>query len=743
MVEGQDFEMYFRNLILSKHPQDYVFSVNTPLNGLNSGQKWACTPSANNIGEFPLSVTVKSNGGQVLASASTTVRISPVTAPPDMSARRLLLFGHSFYDQGYLPKYVYDHTHQPGNPPISFHGKRASWASELARHEGYGGRPADWFFLNAASPIRYNGKVNLRQYFDDVMGPGGRPDWIVFHLDINEFCGFSSLPGTTLPGIDDFITDYWDQYRLIDSIRVAAPNTKIAICLSPMPNARESTFELTFGGNPVLDNRWRWQKIISRLLFKNMERYGNREAENIFLLPEHLDLDDFADYGPINAIHPDPPDNNINTHCGYMEIAKSIYAWIRWAEFHPDASTPVLSAYFRDADGDGYGNSAETQLAANTPVGYTAQPGDCDDNNPAIHPGAVEICTNHLDDDCDGAIDEDFVAPVANCQSTVQLPLGANGAATLSVSQVNQGSFDACSALTLSLSRSQFACADLGQQTVRLNVLDAAGNANFCETKVQVVDLLPPVVECPDISLDLGPAGQVEALLTELGLLAIDNCGPATWQTSANLHFTCQQANTTVAIPLIAQDNSGNATPCTLDILVTDTTDTDADGVSNCLDACPTDPASATLLQFFPDADLDGFGSSSGDAIFACLQPPGTARNSLDCDDNNPNIHPGAVERCTNHVDDDCDGQIDEDFTAPVAGCRSMVQLSLDINGSAILNTAQVNLGSSDACSALTLSLSRSQFSCADLGQHIVTLLVQDAAGNSSACTTTVQVTGK
>ena len=184
MVEGQDFEMYFRNLILSKHPQDYVFSVNTPLNGLNSGQKWACTPSANNIGEFPLSVTVKSNDGQVLGSASTMVRISPVTAPPDMSARRLLLFGHSFYDQGYLPKYVYDHTHQPGNPPISFHGKRASWASELARHEGYGGRPADWFFLNAASPIRYNGKVNLRQYFDDVMGQGGRPDWIVFHLDI-------------------------------------------------------------------------------------------------------------------------------------------------------------------------------------------------------------------------------------------------------------------------------------------------------------------------------------------------------------------------------------------------------------------------------------------------------------------------------------------------------------------------------------------------------------------------------
>lgn len=62
----------------------------------------------------------------------------------------------------------------------------------------------------------------------------------------------------------------------------------------------------------------------------------------------------------------------------------------------------VTTTYFVDADGDGFGTSAEPSLeACARPDGYRDDGTDCDDSAPFVHPGAYDRCDAPMvDDDC-------------------------------------------------------------------------------------------------------------------------------------------------------------------------------------------------------------------------------------------------------------------------------------------------------------------------------------------------------
>lgn len=66
----------------------------------------------------------------------------------------------------------------------------------------------------------------------------------------------------------------------------------------------------------------------------------------------------------------------------------------------------VKETFYRDDDGDSYGNPDAPVQACTAPDGAVSDPTDCDDEDDAVHPGAIDIC-NRIDDDCDGTVDED------------------------------------------------------------------------------------------------------------------------------------------------------------------------------------------------------------------------------------------------------------------------------------------------------------------------------------------------
>ena len=68
----------------------------------------------------------------------------------------------------------------------------------------------------------------------------------------------------------------------------------------------------------------------------------------------------------------------------------------------------LLTTFYRDADGDGFGNANELASACAMPEGYVTGHGDCNDADAAIHPGASEVCDLlGVDEDCNGDVNED------------------------------------------------------------------------------------------------------------------------------------------------------------------------------------------------------------------------------------------------------------------------------------------------------------------------------------------------
>jgi len=64
----------------------------------------------------------------------------------------------------------------------------------------------------------------------------------------------------------------------------------------------------------------------------------------------------------------------------------------------------VATTFFADSDGDGYGDPGSPLLACFLPGGASPNALDCDDGQPAVHPGGIEICDG-LDNDCDSSAD--------------------------------------------------------------------------------------------------------------------------------------------------------------------------------------------------------------------------------------------------------------------------------------------------------------------------------------------------
>lgn len=285
----------------------------------------------------------------------------------------------------------------------------------------------------------------------------------------------------------------------------------------------------------------------------------------------------------------------------------------------PDGSRSDIGAYggpaadpalHVDADGDG--------------VSFLQ---DCDDTESAAYPGAIEICDG-VDNDCNGLIDgadqdisdEDTFYP--DCDGDGQGD--AVGAEVACFAPAG-----GCGTWASEAHLGALASADCNDQDpltfFGADELCAAGDQD-CDgdDDLGAVDATPFYVD-----EDLDGFGSEESVAV------CGASGPPSGYTSTP--GDCSDENSTF--------HPGAADSC-------------GDGLDQ--DCNLVDGDDASLRDWYPDADGDGYGDGRAAPVSDCHEVlPGFSTDTTDCNDLAADVHPGAVETC-NGIDDDCSSAIDD-----------------------------------------------------------------------------------
>ncbi|MCB9797200.1 MAG: hypothetical protein H6741_31315 [Alphaproteobacteria bacterium] len=297
-----------------------------------------------------------------------------------------------------------------------------------------------------------------------------------------------------------------------------------------------------------------------------------------------------------------------------------------------DVGAVDASTWYQDADSDGYGDVDLSTEACEAPTGYVADSTDCDDGDASANPGATELCDS-VDNDCDGATDEDDAADAG----TWYLDFDGDGYGGSAYSQVS------CEAPS-------------GYVADNTDCDDTESLANPGATEV-----------CDGLDNDCdGASDEADAADATTWYLDFDSDG---YGGSTYSQVSCSAPNGYVADNTDCDDGEAASNPGETEVC--DSIDNDCDG-----DTDEDDAADATAWS--PDSDGDGYGALSGGQT-SCEAPTGYVADATDCDDSDAAVNPAATELCDG-LDNDCDGTVDpggqlmgDGALCPAASCDDLL----------------------------------------------------------------------
>jgi hypothetical protein len=321
----------------------------------------------------------------------------------------------------------------------------------------------------------------------------------------------------------------------------------------------------------------------------------------------------------------------------------------------------------------------------------------------------------------------DETPPEAVCQDII-ISTDATGNATISPSDLDNGSTDACtSSLGFTVDMATFDCADT-EVMVTLTVTDDSDNQSTCMATVTVQDQVAPAAVCQDVAVQLDASGNGSFMPQQADDGSADNCSDNLTFEASQISFDCADLGD-VPITLFVNDGSphSGSGSCMATVTVQDLIPPQA--------VCT--PATVSLDEN-GQGTLPTFAIDGGSTDNCSTLQIAASNNNFDCADLGAQDITLTVTDGSNNTDNCTTSVTVVDELPPEALCQDLIPLTLDINGQAALEAEDVDDGSFDNCGITLRYLDRTTFSCEDGSSQSVLLTVEDESANSATCWTTV-----
>ncbi len=356
---------------------------------------------------------------------------------------------------------------------------------------------------------------------------------------------------------------------------------------------------------------------------------------------------------------------------------------------------------------------------------------------------------------------EDTIKPVLEVKN-ITVQLDSSGNASVTAKDLVTSTSDNCSVAdtTISIVTGEksaaisvpapvsdtlfFSCSDTGENKEEIKLTDNSGNTTINTVTVTVEDIIKPVLEVKNITVQLDSSGNASVTAKGLVTSTSDNCSVAdttisivTGEKSAaisvpapvsdTLFFSCSDTGEN-KVEIKLTDNSGNTTINTVTVTVEDTIKPVLEVKNITVQLDSSGNASITAKDLVT--------STSDNCSVADTT---ISKNIFDCSNLGENKIAVSLFDASNNVVVDTAVVTVEDTIKPVLEVKN-ITIQLNSSGNASITTSDLVTGASDNCSVADATISKSTFDCSNVGVNIVALTLYDFSGNTSFYTSVVTV---